>query len=90
MVIHEEEPSEGIFDKEPAPSTSEIQNSTAPSYVPGEPVEAGAFKVSNWAEGIALVRDKGLEVDDDMGPTPDSIYLLDTPDSDTLLEGYTW
>ena len=65
-VVWEEGPAEGLFYKEPASPPPEIQNSTAPPYAPGDPIEAGVFNASNWAEYIALVRNQDLEVDNDM------------------------
>ena len=81
MVIREEVPDEGLFEKEPAPPPSEIQNSTAPPSAPGDPTEAGDFNVSNRSEDIALVRNKGLEVDDEMEPAPEYFPSVDTPSS---------
>ena len=63
-VVQEEGPSEGLFEKEPAPPPTEIQNSTSPPSAPGDPIEAGVFNTSNWSEDIALVRNQGLDVDD--------------------------
>ena len=89
-VVREEGHAEGLFEKEPGHPAPEIQNSTTPPSSPGEPIEAGIFKTSNGAEGIALVRNQGLEVDDDMEPPPENITLVDTPAADTLFEGQTW
>ena len=66
MVVREEVPEEGLFDKEPDTLPPYTQNSIAPPSVPGDPIEAGVFNASNWAEDIVLVRNRGLEVDDDM------------------------
>ena len=90
VLFWEEGPSGGLFDKYLDPAPSEIYNSTTPPYAPGDPVEAGIFNASNQAEYIALVRNQGLEVDDDIEPAPDNVPLVDTPDSDTLFEGKTW
>ena len=48
------------------PTPPEIQNLTAPSSAPGDPIEAGIFNASNWAEEISLVRNQGREVHDGM------------------------
>ena len=45
--VQEKGPDEGLFDKEPAPPPSEIQNSAAPPSDPGDPIEAGVFNSSN-------------------------------------------
>ena len=66
VVFREEVPYEGLFDKEPAPPPSEIKNSTAQPSDPGEPIEGGVFNASNQAEDISLVRNQGLEVDDEI------------------------
>ena len=63
---------------------------TAPPSDPGDPIEAGYFNASNRAEYIALVRNQGLEVDDDMELAPDNVHLVHTPDADTLFDGQTW
>ena len=89
-VIREEVPAEGLFEKEPDSSPSEIHNSTAPPSSPGDPIEAGVFNVANWAEDISLVRNQRLGVDDDMEPSPDNVPLVHTPASDTLFEVQTW
>ena len=90
MVVREEGTAKGLFDKEPAPLPPEIQNSTSPPSAPGEPIEAGVFNASNRAEYIALVRNQGLEGDDDMGPAPENFPSVDTPAADTMFEGQTW
>ena len=59
-VVREEGPSEGLFDKELVPHSLEIQNSTAPLSAPGEPIEAGVFNSSNWAEEFSLLRNQEL------------------------------
>ena len=56
-VVQEDGPAEGFFDKEPAPPPPEIQNSTAPPFAPGDPIESGVFNASDRAEDISLVRD---------------------------------
>ena len=89
-VIREEGPSEGLFDKDPAPPTPDIHNLTAPPSPPGDPIEAGVFNASNKSEKIALFRNQELEVGDDTEPSPNNVPLADTPDSDTLFEGQTW
>ena len=89
-VVWEEGPYEGLFDKDTDPPPPEIQNSTTPPSSPGDPIEAGIFSTSNWAEDIALVRNQGLEIDDSMEPSPENSPSVDTPDSDTLFEGQTW
>ena len=63
---------------------------TAPSSAPGDPIEADVFNASNRTEGINLVSNQGLEVDDDMEPAPENVPLVDTPTADTLFEGHTW
>ena len=83
-VVREGGASEGLFEKEPAPPPSEIQNSTASPSAPGDPIEDGVFNASNWSEYIALVRNQGMEVDDDMEPSPDNVPSVDTPADDTL------
>ena len=88
-VAQEEILEEGIFDKDPDPPPPYTQNSTAPPSSPGDPIEDGVLNASNQAEDIALVRNWGLEVDDDMEPAPDNVPLVDTPAADTLFEGYT-
>ena len=55
-----------------------------------DPIEAGVFNASNWAEDIAIVRNQVLEVDDDMEQAPNTVPLVDTPDDDTLFEGQKW
>ena len=65
--------SEGLFEKEPAPPPSEIQNSTAPPSDPGDLIESGVFNASNWAEDSALVRNQRMEVYYDMEPAPDNV-----------------
>ena len=89
-VIQEERPDEGLFDKDPDPPPPEIQNSAALPSSPGGANEAGVFNASYQAEDIALVRNKGLEVDDDKEPAPKNVPLVYTPDSDTLFELQTW
>ena len=69
-VIRQEVPSEGLFKKDPAPTPPGIHNSTAPPSAPGYPIEAGVFNASNRSEYIDLIRNQGLEVDDDMEPSP--------------------
>ena len=59
-------PDEGLFEKEPAPPPSDIQNSTAPQSAPGDPIEAGVFNASNRSEDVSVVKNQRLEVDDDM------------------------
>ena len=46
-IVREEGLAEGLFYKEPAPPTPEIQNSTSPPSAPGDPVEDGVFNASN-------------------------------------------
>ena len=77
----------GLFDKEPVPPQLEIQNFTAPSSSPWDPIEAGDFNVFIRAEDISLFRNQVLEVDDDMEPSPDYVPWGETPSSDTLFEG---
>ena len=89
-VVREEGPAEGLFDKDPAHPPPEIQNSTAPPSAPGDPIEAGVFNTFNWTEDISLVRNQGLEVDDEVVPAPDNVPLVNTPVADTLFEGQTW
>ena len=67
-VVREEGPDEGLFDKEPAPPSPEIQNLITPPSAPGDHIAAGVFDASNRAEDIALVSNQGMEVDDDMEP----------------------
>ena len=83
-VVWEEGTAQGLFDKEPAPPPLEIQNSTAPPSTTGDPTEAGVFNGSNQEEDIALVRNQGLEVDDEMEPSPENFSLVYTTDYDTL------
>ena len=66
MVVQEEGVYEGISYKYPAPPPPEIQNSTAPPSALGDPIEAGIFNASDWAEGISLVSNQGLEIDYEM------------------------
>ena len=89
-IFQEEGTVEGLFDKDPVPPPPEIQNSTAPPSSPGEPIESGVFNDSNWSEYIALVRNQGREVDDDMEPAPKNVRLVDTNADNTLFEGQTW
>ena len=89
-VVWEEGPAEGLSDKEPALPPSEIQNSNAPTSDPGDPIEADVFSAYNRAEDIDLVRNQGLEVDDDMEPAPNNVPSVDTTAADTLFEGHTW
>ena len=51
---------------------------TAPPSAPGDPIEAGVFNTSYRAEDISLVRNQGLEVDDDMELAPDNVPLDET------------
>ena len=60
---------------------------TAPPSAPGDPIEAGFFNTSNRAEDISLVRNQGLEVDDDMEPSRKNFPSVDTSAADTLFEG---
>ena len=55
VVIREESPDEGLFEKEPASTPPEIHNVTATPSAPGDPIESSVFNASNWAEDIALV-----------------------------------
>ena len=64
-VVQEEGPSEGFFDKDPAPPPPEIQNQTVPPSNSGEPIEDGVFNASNWSEDIALLSNQEMEVDDE-------------------------
>ena len=66
MVVWEEGTYEGLFEKYLAPPPPEIQNLTAPPSAPWDPIEAGVFNASNQAEDIALVRNQGMVVDDDI------------------------
>ena len=86
-VVREEGIAEGISEKEPDPPPSEIQNSTAPPYAPGDPTEDGVLNNCNREEDIALVRNQGVEVDYDMKPAPKNIPLLDTNAADKCFEG---
>ena len=86
LVVREEGPDEGLFNKDSAPLSPEIHNSTAPPSAPGDPIESGVFNASNREEDIALVRNQGLEVDDYMEPTPNNVPSFDTPASDTLFQ----
>ena len=63
---------------------------TAPPSSPGDPIEAGVFNASNWAEDIYLFSNQGLEVDDDMEPSPENFPLVDTSAAGTLFEGQIW
>ena len=63
---------------------------TAPPYSPGDPTEAGIFNASNWAEDIALVRNQGLEIDDDMEPDPENVSSVYTPAYYMLFERQIW
>ena len=87
MVVREEVPEEGLFDKEPDTLPPYTQNSIAPPSVPGDPIEAGVFNASNRAEEIYLLRNQGLEVYDDTEPAPEKFPLVSTPAADTLFEG---
>ena len=89
-IIWKEGPDEGLFEKYPASPPLEIHNSTAPPSAPGNHIEAGVINTSNWEEEIALVRNQGLEVDDDMEQAPNNVPLVYTPDSGTLFEGHIW
>ena len=62
----------------------------APPSSSGDPIEAGIFNTYNKEEDISLVRNQGLEVDDDMEPTPENVPLVNTTAADTLFEGHTW
>ena len=77
-VVRGDDPDEGLFEKLPAPPPPEIQNSTASPSAPGDPIEAGVFNTSNRAEDISLVRNQGLEVDDDMELAPGNVPLDET------------
>ena len=90
MVVREEGPDEGLFDKDPAPPQPEIENSAASPSAPGHPIEAGVFNTSNRAEYISLVRNQGLEVYDDVEPFPNNLSLVSTTAADTLIERQTW
>ena len=81
---------EGLFDKEPAPPPPEIHNLTAPQSSPGDPIDIFIFNASNKAEDISLVRNQGLEDDDDIEPAPENVPSVGTPAADTLFEGQTW
>ena len=63
---------------------------TAPPSAPGGPIEASVFNASNWVEDIALVRNQGMDFDDDMERAPENVPLFNTPADDTLFEGQTW
>ena len=69
-VIREEGPAEGLFKKDPAPPPPETQNSTTSPSAPGNPIEAGISNDSNGAEDIALVRNQGMKVNNDIEPSP--------------------
>ena len=64
-VVREEGPDAGLFEKEPDPPPPDIHRLTAPPSAPGDPIEADIFNASNQVEGISLVRNQGLEVDND-------------------------
>ena len=49
VVVREEGPAEGLFEKEPSPTSPYINNPTAPPSTPGDPIEAGIFNASNRA-----------------------------------------
>ena len=83
-VVREEGIAEGLFDKEPDPTPPEIHNSSAPPSTPGDHIEAGVFNASNREEDISLVRNEGLEVDNDMKPAPKSVPSFDTPAAETI------
>ena len=89
-VVREDGPSKGLFDKELDPPPPETQNSTAPTYSPGDPIEAGVFNTSNWSEDIYLVRNKVTKVDYYMKPAPKNVNLVQTTADNTLFEGHTW
>ena len=89
-VVREEVPDEGFFDKYPSPTPPEIHNLTTPPSAPGDPIVAGIYNASNWAEEIFLVMNQGLEVDYGMEPAPKNVPLVGTPDSDTIFEGHIW
>ena len=89
-VVWEDIPSEDLFEKEPAPPPSEIQNSTATPSALGDHIQAGVFNASNRSEYISLVGNQGLYVDDNLEPAPNNVPLVDTPAADTLFEGHTW
>ena len=55
-----------------------------------DPIEAGVLNASNWSEDISLVRNQGMDFDDDMEPSPRNVPLVDTPADHTLFEGQTW
>ena len=82
-LVREEGPTEGLFNKEPDPTPPEIKNSTAPPPASGNPIEAGVFNAPNWEEDISLVRNQGLEVDNDMEPDPNNVTLIYTPAAET-------
>ena len=89
-VVREEGPSEGLFDKEPAYLPPDIHNQTTPPSSPGKPIEAGVLNAYIQAEEIYLVRNQGLEVDDDIAPPPNNVPSVNNPAADTLFEGQTW
>ena len=57
---------------------------------PGEPIEAGIFNAYNRLEEITLVRNQGMEVDDDMEPVPENVPLAENPYSETQFEVHKW
>ena len=89
MVVREEGPDEGLFEKEHDPPPPNIHNSNAPSYAPGDPIKADILNAPNWSEDIAFIRNQELEVDDEMDTSPNNIKLVDTPATDTLFKGHT-
>ena len=88
-VFREEGPDEGLFEKYPVSPPPEIHNSTTQLSAPGDPFEAGFFNASYMAEDIVLVRNQGLEVDDDMELSPENVSYTNTPTSEKLFEGQT-
>ena len=66
MVVWEEWPDAGLFDKNPASPPPEIQDSTSPPSASGGSIEAGVFNTSNWGKYIDLVSNWVHEVDYDM------------------------
>ena len=77
-IVWEEGPAKVLSDKDPAPPPPEINNLAAPPFTSEDSIEAVFFNSSNWTEYISLVRNQGLDVDDDMEPEPNNFPLVHT------------
>ena len=83
IVIKEQGPEESLWDtpasNPPAPGASPAQVAAA-TILPPTAIDDAIFQASrSRAEDIAMVRNQGLDIDDDNEPVPENIPSPDAP-----------